>query len=151
MMPIAITVILAVYGWAVIARIAKYRAASDLYNSAILLLEQLESDGEKAWSDNPNALDEYTERKLSSKIASFEQRIYLIQKFYNKHEDDNSRIKENIHVLHKYLTADMRSEPHIEYEYRKRENQLIISEMTYSLLESSHEYINKNPLLPWLQ
>ncbi len=141
--------ILAVYGWAVITRIAKYRAASDLYNSAILLLEQLESDGVDAWSGDPKRLDEYTEQKLLFKITAFEQRVRLIRKFYNRREDNDSHIEENISALRKYLTIDAYSMPC--EKFRKNENHRITSEMICSLLESNYEYINKNPWLPWPQ
>ncbi len=98
---VIVIIFLAVYGWYVVTRIAQYRAASDLYHSAISILEQLEKDGIAAWADGPGKLDEYTELKLKARLAAVEQRFNLLKKHYDGTEFDKA-----IADLRRCLTID---------------------------------------------
>ena len=132
-----IFVLLAIYGWYVVTRIAQYRAASDLYYSAIAMLEQIEKDGIEAWIHGPQGLDEYTELKLKTKITAVEQRFRLLRKHY-----DGADFTENIADLRRYLTMDNFPAS------RSTEIHRLVADMITRLLEENYAYINRSPLVP---
>ena len=142
-MPI-IVVVLAVYGWILIFWLAKRREAHDLYCSVISLLEQLEVEGEQAWSANLEPLAEYTELRLNSKLAAVEQRIGLIGKCYQSFENSDE-ITEEIGCLRQFLKVPSDSLP--EGESRSTAIHRHTTELIRILLEADYAHINKRPWL----
>ena len=140
---LVIVIGLAVYGWLVIAQIAKQRAAHDLYCSVISFLEQLEIDGKQAWWNNPVSLDEYTEIKLVSKITFIEQRIGLIKRFYSESNETSMVTEEAIAELRSCLTIS--TNQFDKKISRKKEILQRINGMIGILLEENYAYINKAP------
>ncbi len=139
-----IVILLALYGWVLIFWLAKRREAHDLYSSTIPLLEQLEIEGEQAWSAAPGSLGEYTERRLTSKLAAIEQRVGLIQRHYRSFEN-SSEIAEEIQCLHEFLTAASDLLP--AGESRSTAIHRHTTELIRLLLEADYEHINKRPRL----
>lgn len=144
-LPTIVAVFLAAYGWFVITWLAKCRAAYDIYCSVISLLEQLEIDGVKAWAASAEALDEYVEIKLLSKIACVEQRLNLIQKYYSSRNESTKITGTQIRELRRYLTTTPDLVP--QGESRDVVIHYITNNMISILLEESYEHINKRILL----
>ena len=135
----AIAVVIASYGWWLVNRLAKSREASDLYSSAILLLEQLRKDGKEAWSDNVSELDEYTQLQIVSKLTAIEQRIRLVSKYYDSRFRRKTSFTAQIFKLRRYLTiASDRLSANTPHDTEVlRFTSAIIS----SLLDDSYSYV----------
>ena len=138
--------LLAVYGWFLITRLAKRREAYDLYSSVLSLLEQLDTDGRRAWKNRPEFLDEYTERKLLSKTAFLEQRLELIWKHYSLPTVQTEVTTDALSDLRILLTAPPNSLT--LKESRSKESRSVAinhltSTLTRILLEENYTYINQ--------
>ena len=140
-----LAIVLTLCGWRLITRLTKRREAYDLCSSVQSLLEQLDADGRHAWEGQSDTLDEYTERKLLSKIAAVEQRLGLIRKHYYP-ADPSGITDEQLLYLRQLLTADSRlispKEPRTVAIHG------LITDMVGSLLEENYAYINESPWRP---
>jgi len=132
-------IILALYGWWLINRLAKSREAYDLHHSVIALLEQLVADGTAAWESNPAKLDDHTELKLTSKVAAVEQRIDLIKKHYTARLGTAQEVTSNIVELRRNLTIS--KDQMREGEVREAAILRLSSVISSSLLENNYSYI----------
>ena len=137
-MPI-VAVAIAGYGWWLVNRLAKSREASDLYNSAILLLEQLRRDGKEAWSGNVTELDVHTELQIVSKLAAIEQRIGLVSKYYDARFRLEDAFTGQILKLRRYLT--IASDRLSAGTLRDMEILRLTSAIISSLLVDSYSYV----------
>ena len=137
-MPI-IAVTIAGYGWWLVNRLAMSREASDLYSSAILLLEQLRRDGKEAWSGNVRELDVHTELQIVSKLADIEQRIGLVSKFYDSRFRRENDFTGQILRLRRYLT--IASDRLSANTLRDMEILRLTSAIISSLLNDSYSYV----------
>ena len=147
-----VAVVLAFYGWFLVVQLAKRRESHDLYCSVISLLEQLEVNAERAWAGAPACLDEYTERKLLSKIAAVEQRYGLIKWYYKNPEEPASITPEKIGEFHLFITLDAGALSRIRpSEDRNVAIHRLTATMVQYLLEEDYAYINRHLWLPlWL-
>ena len=100
-----IATILAGYGWWLIVQHAKYREASELYASIILLLEQLATEGKNAWEKNPTKLDQHAELKFLLLLEAVEQRLRIIRSHYSNLGKSKLPSQEQIWRLRHFLTA----------------------------------------------
>ena len=143
---LALSTLLAIYGWRLITRLARRREAYDLYCSILSLLEQLDADGQRAWESCTDFLDEYTELKLLSKIADVEQRLRLIDKHYSP--GIPSKITStDILELRRLLTTTSDLVP--PEELRSVAIHRLTTTMISILLEENYQYITKNPWCPF--
>ena len=133
---------LAAYGWHLITQLAKRREAHDLYGSVLSLLEQLDADGQQAWSGGRGPLDGYTERKFLSKIMAIEQRLGLIHKHYYP-ADPHGVANKQLRTLREYITAYPLENP--PEKSRTVAIHALIADMVGNLLEENYAYINKHP------
>ncbi|MGI9311417.1 MAG: hypothetical protein ACR2P7_07790 [bacterium] len=146
MIPITpiVAILLAIYGWLLITRLAKRREAYDLYSSIIVLLEQIEADGEGAWKTAQGVLDAYTVLRLLAKLAAVEHRVRLIRAHYNQ----PARLAkpavstEEITELRNLLTTPD-ALMHDRGEARIIAIHSITTNLVADLLEESYEHINK--------
>lgn len=140
-MSLMVVVLLAIYGWCLLVRLAKRREAFDSYNSIILLLEQFKIDAKQTWADeNINSLDPWRELTLTTKLSNIEQRINLMQKYYNS---EATRFSEEIFKLRHHCTIDNNHQQLLSDEPRCLAIHRIISDMVIGLTEDSFEYINQ--------
>lgn len=138
-MPIIAAVTIAGYGWWLVNRLAMSREASDLYSSAILLLEQLRRDGQEAWNGSVRELDVHTELQIVSKLAAIEQRIELVSKYYDSRFPRANDFTGQILRLRRYLT--IASDRLSENTLRDMEILRLTSAIISSLLDDSYSYV----------
>lgn len=146
LLPLAFTVILALYGWSLIKRLAKGREAFDLYSSVISTLEQIEDDATKAWAGNLKSLPEFTEIKLLAKVADIEQRLGLLDKHYRSNKKPAKDTAQRMLKLRQLLTKESDAESEsifLAEEFRIIEIHRLANTMISELLEENYDYINK--------